>query len=153
MGDLTDAIAREVTWLNGDSTVTGLLGSVQDYARRKQGAAPRKASLQHSGYVERPWSTGRLLAIYTFRLTVRWPLSTASATVQGTVDDAVNALCARIRGPLLDKSHGGAFLTVVEGEFMAGTIRTVWADAEVAIERNEPLRVDLYYDAADLITA
>lgn len=156
MGDVSDAIEREVGWLNGDPAVTGLLGPVQDYSRRKQGALPRTARLQRSGYVEHPWSTGRILGIYTFRLVVKWPLSTASATVQqaqGNVDDAIKALLARIRGPLMDKSHGGAFLTVVEGEFLAGTIRVVQADAELAIENNQPLRVDLYYDAADLITA
>jgi hypothetical protein len=63
-------------------------------------------------------SNQRIRSQYTFVLTCIWPVKTPTApiaeTEQQNFSDALELLRQRITGPVGDKTHGGAFLSVAE---------------------------------------
>lgn len=142
-------ISREIAWLSGDASVVQRVGTIQPPhpARTKI----RAAMLWRESVIERPWATGRRMRTYSLVLTLRWPLATAGGTVDrdiAALDAAVESLLTRIRGPLGDSSHGGAFLSAAESD-----IRVDYPDLVGAAEdTTRPLRVDIRYSVDEEVT-
>jgi len=116
VSDSSDAITREAAWLAA-GTLSSYFKHIQAYPR----VLPEKVS-SLSLYRERIAETresmgGRKLQTHHLVATVRWPLVSRAGQAEAellALDVAVEALLARIRGPLGDKTHGGRFLSAGE---------------------------------------
>jgi hypothetical protein len=124
------AVARETAWLQtANDGLPALLQSAgglwQVVAAYDQGAQTRTQAT--AIYVARgkvqQIRTGnqRVMPRYQMRLDLHWPVrvispgsSSIAAAEQQNLDDAVEALRARITGPLGDKTHGRRFLSAAE---------------------------------------
>jgi hypothetical protein len=139
---LFDAADEEVGWLTAADTLPTLLSSaggpwdvVQAYLTRTP--ATRKTAL----YVllpamrEKRISNGRKQKTYNMRIRVEWPIGSSTTGVglwedeQRALGAAVDKLFARLRGTLLDHTHGGRFLSVAE-EGTAGQINATFEDPD-----------------------
>lgn len=137
-----DAVARETAWLRafGDSLppllteAGGKWDAVQAYIPRTGGGGLRKNQiwvLRKSLRIER-FGNVRKLAHYGFELICSWTLSSNLGNAeadQQAFDSAVDDVLVRIGGPLLDKTHGGAFLAVAE-EPAAPMVDVAFVDPE-----------------------
>jgi len=126
-----DAVARESSWLStpsGDSLPflpASAGGPWQFIGAYEQGAATRTqltAIYVKRGRVQQVRTANqRVKNRYPMSLELHWPVrvispgaSSIAATEAQNFDDAIEALRARITGPLGDKSHGGRFLSAAE---------------------------------------
>jgi hypothetical protein len=76
-----------------------------------------------------------------------WPLDSADAeTDQAALDAEMVKVLARIRGPWLDKTHGGAFASVGED---SNEIQVDYGDVIVQVANGGPLEVHVAYMATD----
>lgn len=122
-----DAVARETAWLttSGDSLPALLAADggkwdvVQAYAPRAGATGMRKNQiwvLRRTLRIER-FGDIRRMAHYEFELILSWALSSRTGSAesdQSAFDAAVDDVLVRIGGPLMDKTHGGRFLSVAE---------------------------------------
>jgi hypothetical protein len=157
-----DAVSREAAWLNTTSDSLPYLPSsaggpweiVQAYW-----PGSRLASQKTGIYVLRGRATDprvanlRIRPQYTFTLKLWWPIRATgpgiAETEQQNLDDAVDDLIQRIRGPVEDKTHGGRFLSVGE---VPGVpfVDVVFDDPEHTIKQDKTLRASVTYYADDI---
>lgn len=121
-----DAVDREVAWLStsGDGlpplliSAGGPFGIIQAYWPRTPGkrTGGQLYVLRRQIHEER-FANQRRLAKHDFLLKLVWPLSSGTGNAeadQRAFDSAVDKLLTRIGGFMLDKTHGGRFLSVAE---------------------------------------
>jgi hypothetical protein len=99
-------------------------------------------------------SSQRIRPSYQFTLKLVWPVRTGAAplaeTEQQNMDDAVELLLERIRGPLGDKTHGGRFLSVGETPGRPAVVTVRFEDPEITIPAQKALRATCVYNADDI---
>lgn len=120
----SDALDRETAWLNTvdslpalNATNGGPFEIVQ--ARWPRVAATRKTGLYvlRAGFRVRRESSQRSIATTVFQLRLSWPLATGTGSAEAgqlAFEQAIDAVLARVQGPIGDKTHGGRFLSVAE---------------------------------------
>ena len=98
----------------------------------------------------------RIRPSYAIKLKIHWPVKLASPGVssiaaeeQQNLDDAVDLLLQRIRGPLGDKTHGGRFLSAGEAPGKAA-VQVDFEDPEATIRPAKGLRASVSYSIDDL---
>lgn len=154
-----DAVDRETAWLqtSGDSlpalvkTAGGPFDNVQAYFPRTPSMEERSLYVLRRRINHPRTANVRLMPQFPFHLIVWWPIldGTGEAEAdQRALDFAVDLVLARIAGPLLDKTHGGRFLSVAENPRV---VDVEFADPELTIPSGF-LRADVTYSADDLET-
>ncbi|MFI0914226.1 hypothetical protein [Streptomyces abikoensis] len=154
-----DAVAREAAWLSDFNPADGLpallatLGGpfdvVQAYMPRTP--AQRRAQLYVLRRQVREERTAhvRRMARHLFELRVIWPASSPSGSgedSQQTLDNAIELILQRVGGLMLDKTHGGRFLSVAENP---GEVTVDFADPEPSLRDRADLRCTITYWADD----
>lgn len=120
-----DAVDREVRWLTafGDGLPPlliddgGLFEKVEAYWPRVETTRVTRIFVRRASITEERSAHVRFQDQYAFELLAIWPMSDPSGDAQQSQRDfdvAIDAVLGRIRGPLLDKTHGGAFLSAAE---------------------------------------
>ena len=94
----------------------------------------------------------RIMPHYEITLVMHWPIRATTSPLaeqeQQAFRNAIDLTVQRIRGPLLDKTHNGAFLSVGEAPRLPGvhvTIEPPW----VTIPADKELRGTISYPADD----
>ena len=154
----SDAVARECAWLTtaGD-TLPALPSSAGGPFQVLQAYWPRTPAMNQTGlYVLRPVlsdvraSSQRIRPHYEMTLRCVWPVITAGVplleTAQRDLDNALDLLFQRIRGPVGDKSHGGRFLSAGENP---RRVEARGQDVEQTMAQFKTLRVDIVYSVDD----
>lgn len=94
----------------------------------------------------------RIRPTYEFTLKLVWPVRQTATqmleTEQQALDNAVDLLIQRIRGPVGDKTHGGRFLSVGEVPREPG-VHVAFADPEQTMGAAKELRASVTYYADD----
>jgi hypothetical protein len=155
-----DAVRREADWLatSGDG-LPDLLAGVGGPFDIVQPWWPRTPATQKRGvYVlldpnavgihDERTANIRRMPTYTFLLRIIWPITTGTGsaeTEQQRLADAVDLLLKRIDGPMMDKTHGGRFLSVAENPRY---VDVRFADPEQTIPAKH-LRAEVTYSADD----
>lgn len=158
-----DAVAREVAWLNADLSAlpvpiptllkpTGPFDLIKAFGRSEKARVPgRILFVSRERAPEYRLALQQKFHVHHFRLKIGWPVrATTQETDLSNLDTALELLLTRIRGPIGDKTHGGRFLSVAEGED-SGTpeIDVIWDEPELVDENNRSI-VFVRYLAADL---
>lgn len=88
----------------------------------------------------------------TFALKLVWTIKTSTAPIaeneQAAFADALEALVERVRGPVLDKTHGARFLSVGQVPVGRGWPQITWTDPEQTLPQRV-LRAEFTYMADD----
>jgi hypothetical protein len=154
------AVAREVAWLqtaNDDlpyllAADSGPWQNIQAYWPRTPATQQTSIYVLRSSWSDDRASNARIRPTYEFTLKLVWPIRRAVAPLaegeQQALDNAIDLLIQRIRGPMFDKTHGGAFLSVGENPRSPG-VRVTLEDPEVTIDAQKALRVSIVYYADD----
>lgn len=156
-----NAVSREVAWLKiSNDALPALLAANDGPWEIIQGYWPRTMATQKTGiYVLRSsWSDDRsanqrIRPTYEFTLRLVWPVRMTTTSLaegeQQALDDAIDLLVQRIRGPINDKSHNGAFLSVGENPRSPG-VRVTFEDPATTISASKALFASVVYYADDL---
>jgi len=158
-----DAVSREAAWLA--TSITDGLPLLPSAAGGPwqviQAYWPgiRLATQQTGIYVQRTdlddvrAATQRIRPQYAFELKLVWPVRVTGAPIAETeaqnLDNAVDLLIQRLRGPLGDKTHGGRFLSVCEVP-RENPVNVRFDDPETTIPVQKALRATVTYHADDL---
>jgi len=123
-GDTSDAVDRETAWLrsiqNGIPPLLAPAGPwqvIEAYWPRPVQAKAAGIYVLRDRLTEQRFANIRRIDLYAFQLRLIWPVRPASGIVQEeqrAFDKAVSLIGFRVRGLLLDKTHGGRFLAVGE---------------------------------------
>jgi hypothetical protein len=155
-----DAVAREVAWLQtyGDGLPAlltadgGPWDNVQGYWARTPATQQTTIYVLRSSLSDERVANIRIRPAYDFTLKLVWPIRQTTTGIaegeQQALDNAVDLLLQRVRGPLLDKTHGGRFLSVGEVPRMPG-VHVLFEDPEVTIDAVKSLRATVSYSADD----
>ena len=156
------AVDREAAWLreHGDGLPAllaeqgGPWSVIQAY--RSRTPATRKTSIfvLRGQLSDVRFANQRRLRTHGLRLAVWWPIG-ATTTQAGlwedearALDAAVDLLITRVRGTVVDHTHGGRFLQVAEGS--SGQIQVSFTDPDQTLSGPQPcLRADVSYSADD----
>lgn len=153
------AVTREAAWLatSGDSLPALLAPAgpwqvVQGYWPGARLATQKTGIyLDAKTIADNRASNQRIRPQYEFTLQLIWPVRTTATplaeTEQQALADATDLLLQRIRGPVGDKTHGGAFLSVAENPRRVDVTKD---DPEVTIPAAKTLRSVVVYRADDL---
>lgn len=163
---IADACAREASWLqtsSGDSLPflpASAGGSWEVIAPYVQGAATRTNA--PAIYVKRGQvrqvrvANQRVRPRYPMRLELHWPVvvispgsSSIAAQSAQDFDDAIEALRARVTGPLGDKTHGGRFLSAAIDGKGQPDINVDYGDNSVTIKAAKELVATMTYPVDD----
>jgi hypothetical protein len=155
------AVAREASWLSQSNdglpallqSAGGLWNVVAAYEQGAQTRTQASAIYVTRGKVQQiRVGNQRVMPRYPMKLDLHWPVraispgsSSIAATEQQNLDDAVEALRARITGPLGDKSHGGRFLSAGEVKGTPGIDVTFEPAAQTIAEAKEIRGSVVYY--------
>lgn len=85
-----------------------------------------------------------------------WSFESATGSLeaeQQAFDTAIAAVMARIRGPIGDKSHGGQFVAVGEGDTGRDLIDVQFTDPRQDMGKRQPLEARILYPAYDEFVA
>jgi hypothetical protein len=161
VSDTSTAVAREVAWLNTTiadglpvlpSSAGGPWQVIQGYWARTPATQKTSIFVLRSEIQDVRFSNIRIMPGYEFTLKLVWPIRTnqtpLAETEQQNLDSAVELLLRRIRGPIGDKTHGGAFLSVGEAPRNPG-VHVVFADPEHTIAAEKALTCEVSYHADD----
>jgi hypothetical protein len=155
-----DAVAREAAWLqsSGDGLPALLTADggpwdiVQAYWRRTPPSEKTAIYVLRASLSDERTANIRIRTGYDFTLKLHWPVRQAAEGLaekeQQAMDDAVDLLIQRIRGPLGDKTHGGRFLSAGEVPRMPG-VHVAFDDPELTIASGKALRALVSYPADD----
>jgi hypothetical protein len=145
-----DAVAREAAWLTAFDPADGLpalhasqggpFDVIQALPAAHPAAAPYQLYVMRRRLHEVRTAHVRRMARHHFELRIIWPASSPSGSAEGpqqALDDAIELVLQRIGGLMLDKTHGGRFLSVAEDP------------AEVVVDFADP--ADSLRDRADLL--
>lgn len=154
-----DAVAREAAWLNtiGDAlpalpaSAGGPWEIVQPYQPRTPPANKTAIYVLRGRLLDVRASNQRIRPRYEIRLRLVWPVVVTGTglleTAQSDMDDAVDLLVQRVRGPLGDKTHGGRFLSAGENPRL---VTVQWDPPELAMAAHKQLTADMTYSVDDL---
>jgi hypothetical protein len=156
-GSTGDAVAREAAWLaaSGDGLPAlqaadgGPFDIVQPYWPRTAPTNKRALYLVRATIRDQRTANIRTMATYSFVAKLLWPMLSSSGSAeaeQQTFDDAVALLLTRINAPMLDKTHGGRFLSVGENP---AYVEVVFDDPERLLAEGRVLRAEVRYSADD----
>jgi hypothetical protein len=152
-----DAVDREVAWLttSGDglpdllANVGGPWDNIQAYWARTPATRQKSVYVLRRTIRDQRTANIRRMPTHAFLLKIVWPISTASGSAekeQRALDDAIDLLLKRIDGPMLDKTHGGRFLSVAENPRY---VDVDYTDPEQSLSQVGALRVEITYSADD----
>lgn len=161
-----DAVARETAWLltTGDSlpallAPAGPWSVIQAYKSRTPSTRLSGIYLRRPSYVEERWGNARKLITYSFHADLVWPIgsSTTGTTIweleQTALDVAADLLVQRIRGTMLDHTHGGRFMSSAEAPAPARISVTFEDPDQTAAASPATLRAAARWDAQEEIIA
>lgn len=152
-------MVREAQWLtaydpaDGLPALSAMLGGpfdvIQAYLPRTP--AQRRAQLYVLRRQLREERTAhvRRMARHLFELRIIWPASSPSGSSedpQQALDNAVELVLQRVGGLMLDKTHGGRFLSAAENP---GEVTVDFADPEPSLRDRADLRCTITYWADD----
>lgn len=152
-----DAVDRETAWLNttGDglpplpADFGGRWDLVQAYWPRIQNTEKRAIYVMRQRLAQPRFANQRVMTGYAFRLRLWWPILAPDGNVedeQRNLDAACDDLLVRITGPMLDKTHGGRFLSVAENP---RELTIDFADPAESLLNYNALIADCMYAADD----
>jgi hypothetical protein len=161
----SDAVSREASWLattadDGLAVLPAPAGPWQ--VVQAYWPAARTAWKQTAIYVQRAAiydlraANQRIRPGYGFKLKLVWPVKASGGNTplaegeQQALDNAIELLLERVRGPLGDKSHGGRFLSA--GEVPGGRepyVSVSFDDPEDTIPQIGALRATCIYQVDD----
>jgi hypothetical protein len=152
-----DAVAREAAWLNttGDglpplpAEAGGKWDLVQAYWPRIRATEKRSIYVTRTRLYQPRFANQRVMSGYAFRLRLWWPVLSSDGSAeaeQASLDVACDDLLVRITGPMLDKTHGGRFLSVAENP---RDVSIEFADPEHTLVEFGALLADCIYAADD----
>ncbi len=156
----SDAVAREVAWLTSwNDGLPALLtanggpwDNIQAYWARTPATQQNSIYVLRSSLSDERAANIRIRTSYDFTLKLVWPIRQTSSPLaegeQQNLDNAVDLLLQRIRGPVEDKTHGGRFLSAGETPRMPG-VHVMFEDPEHTIEELKSLRATVSYTADD----
>lgn len=121
---LSDAVPREVAWLNSSGDGLPTLVAPDGPWDLIQVWRPRTAQMRKSAvyvlrniYTVKRFANIRSMTTHDFKLKLFWPLSSGTGEAESDFAEfeyAVQQLVLRILGQLGDKTHGGRFLSIAE---------------------------------------
>lgn len=121
-----DAVSRETDWLKSFSPTDGLPNllapagpwqNIQAYVPRVTASRQPAIFVLRKEYRVARFANVRSMTTHHFLLKAVWPLSSGTGSAENDMqqfDNALDLLLLRIFGTLLDKTHGGRFLSVAE---------------------------------------
>lgn len=154
-----DAVDRETAWLrtSGDGLPAllkeagGPFDIIQAYVARTPPTERRALYVTRNQLRSVRFAAIRQQNKHPLRLHIWWPANDQGGEVendQRELDVAIDAVFARIRGPVGDKTHGGRFLAVGE----EGDTTAVFGDPARTLAEAAVLLVDVTYLAVDIET-
>lgn len=140
-GDTSTAVDRETAWLNttGDGlpslpvSAGGPWEIIQAYWPRPLQAKSTGIYVLRARLTETRFANIRRIDTYGFLLRLIWPVRVASGLPQDeqrNLDAAVALIAERVRGPVLNKTHGGQFLSVGEAPVSSPHFEVEFTDPE-----------------------
>jgi hypothetical protein len=154
-----DACDREAAWLSTaddglptlPATAGGPFGLIQAYW-------PRTPGKRNAGqlYVlrrtieEKRFANQRRMATHHLVLKLVWPLTSGSGNAEADqrgFDAAIDLVITRIGGFIGDKTHGGRFLSVAEGDHSGVTVH--FDDPASTLPPGAEFRAEIMYSADD----
>lgn len=155
-----DAPAREAAWLatSGDGlpallqTAGGPWQTIQAYWPRTPDHMAKSVFVLRHQTANTRFANVRKLNRYVFRLICWWPMVNPNGDAQqaqADFDAALDLLLQRIAGPVLDKTHGGRFLSVGETAEHGGTISIDYHDPVQTLASGNFLVAEITYGADD----
>lgn len=155
--DTGTAVAREAAWLtaSGDglpallATAGGPFDVVQGYQPRTPPESDRCLFLTRSYINQHRFGDIRKMSTFRFRLWVWWPVLDVTGNLeneQRALDAAVELVLQRIGGPLLDKTHGGRFLSAAEDP---AEVEVQFHDASQTVPVSNALVAEVTYSVDD----
>ncbi|MGW2861952.1 hypothetical protein [Streptomyces sp. NPDC001205] len=154
-----DAVAREADWLAAHDPSDGLpallatqggpFDIVQAYLPRTPVARRCQLYVVRRRLQEVRTANVRRMARHDFTLRIIWPSSSPSGSAevpQQALDNAVELVLLRIGGLLLDKTHGGRFLSVAEDP---AQVTVDFPDPEPTLRERADLTCIVSYSADD----
>lgn len=122
-----DAVTREAAWLAAFDPADGLpalhasqggpFDVIQGYMPRTPQQRRTQLYVLRRRLHEVRTAHVRRMARHHFELRIIWPASSPSGSAEGpqqALDDAIELVLQRVGGLMLDKTHGGRFLSVAE---------------------------------------
>lgn len=160
-----DAVARECAWLNtaGDSlpslpsSAGGPWTVIDAYVQGAQTRTQAPAIYVKRGQIRQVRvANQRVRPRYPMVLELHWPVraispgsSSIAAVEAQNFDDAIEALRARVTGPLGDKSHGGRFLSAAIDGRGQPDIDVAYGNASETIKASKELTATMAYQVDD----
>jgi hypothetical protein len=155
----SDSLDREAAWLNTTGDGLPELPAPNGPFQIIQARWPRVQSTRKTGiYVLRqPGNSAKLnrfgaqrsMLTTHLQLRILWPLTSGVGSAEADqllLERAIDAVLARVQGPLGDKTHGGRFLSVAENpDYIDLTVD----DPEQAIAQGGIFRAQITYSADD----
>lgn len=152
-----DSVDREVAWLttSGDglpdllSSVGGPWDNIQAYWARTAATRQKTVYVLRRTIRDQRTANIRRTPTHEFLLKIVWPIATSSGAAekeQRALDSAVDLLLTRIDGPLMDKTHGGRFLSIAENPRY---VDVTFLDPEQTLSQVAALRAEVTYSADD----
>ncbi|MEV4438517.1 hypothetical protein AB0K09_05760 [Streptomyces sp. NPDC049577] len=154
-----DAVTREAAWLSDYNPADSLpalhtaLGGpfdvVQAYLPRTPAQRRTQLYVLRRQLREERTAHVRRMARHLFELRIIWPASSptgSSEDPQQALDTAVGLVLERIGGLMLDKTHGGRFLSVAENP---PEVTVDYTDPEPGLRDRADLRCTITYWADD----
>ncbi|MFK0222234.1 hypothetical protein ACIQWN_29090 [Streptomyces vinaceus] len=155
-----DAVIREAAWLSSFSPTDGLpallaaqdgpFDVVQPYHPRTPASRQRQLYVLRRRIQEVRTANVRRMARHLFELRIVWPASSPTGSaevVQQSLDEAVELVLQRIGGLMLDKTHGGRFLSVAEDP---AEVAVDFADPAPSLRDRADLTCIISYSADDV---
>lgn len=152
-------VTRETAWLRiSTDSLPALLaplgpwGVIQAYWARTPHTQVPQCYVTRSGWEDYHPASQRYRPMHEIVLHLVWPVRQTSSPLaeqeQQALDSAIDLLIQRIRGPLGDKTHGGAFLSAAEvPDSPPPVVR--FGDAETSIDASKALRATVTYRVDD----
>ncbi|GHB55454.1 hypothetical protein GCM10010331_49100 [Streptomyces xanthochromogenes] len=155
-----DAVARETAWLTAYDPADGLpallttdggpFDIVQGYLPRTPVQRRCQLYVMRRRLQEVRTAHVRRMARHQIELRIIWPASSptgAAETPQQALDNAIELVLQRIGGLMLDKTHGGRFLSVAEDP---AEVSIDFADPEPSLRDRADLTCVVSYSADDI---
>jgi hypothetical protein len=154
-------VTRETAWLRiATDSLPALLvanggpwGVIQAYWARTPHTQVPQLYVTRSGFEDFHPMSQRYRPQHEIVLHLVWPVRQTSSPLaeqeQQALDTAIDLIIQRVRGPLGDKTHGGAFLSA--GQVPDSPPPVVrFGDAETSIDASKALRATITYRVDDL---
>lgn len=157
-----DAVVREADWLTAFNPADGLpalhasqggpFDVIQQYLPRTPQQRRTQLYVIRQRLHEVRTANVRRMARHHLQLRIVWPASSPSGAVepaQQALDEAVELVLLRVGGLMLDKTHGGRFLSVAEDP---AEVIVDFADPAESMAARADLLCTVSYAADDIET-